>query len=33
MLARLSEYMHQSGHENFVAAHRESMRMIFEQVP
>ena len=33
MLARISEYMDQSGHEDFVTAHRERMRMIFEQVP
>ena len=32
MLARLSEYMDQSGHEHFVATNRERMRRTFEQV-
>ena len=32
LLARLSEYMDQSGHEHFVTTHRERMRRTFEQV-
>ena len=32
MLAKLSEFADQSGHEDFVALHRDKMRMMFEQV-
>ena len=32
MLAKLSEFADQSGHEEFVALHRDKMRKTFEQV-